>query len=65
MPHGNRSFFYPSVSGGFIFTELPALKNKVLTYGKIRASYAQVGQAGEYIRSYIYTNPVWWAGGNN
>lgn len=21
MPHGNRSFFYPSVSGGFIFTE--------------------------------------------
>lgn len=61
MPNGNRSFFYPSVSGGFIFTELPALKNKVLTYGKIRASYAQVGQAGEYIQSYYYT-PVYGGG---
>ena len=64
MPHGNRSFFYPSVSGGFIFTELPALKNKVLTYGKIRASYAQVGQAGEYIQSYYYT-PVYGGGFSN
>ena len=35
------SFFYPSVSLGFIFTEL--IENKVLSFGKIRASYAQVG----------------------
>jgi TonB-linked SusC/RagA family outer membrane protein len=49
MPHGARSFFYPSVSLGFIFTELPGLKgNKILPYGKIRGSYAQVGQAGSY-----------------
>ena len=26
MPRGNRSFFYPSVSLGWIFTELPGLK---------------------------------------
>jgi TonB-linked SusC/RagA family outer membrane protein len=49
MPRGARSFFYPSASLGFIFTELPALKdNKILPYGKIRTSFAQVGQAGSY-----------------
>lgn len=56
MPNGNRSFVYPSVSAGFIFTELDALKNDVLSYGKIRASYAEVGQAGHYLQSY-YTTP--------
>ncbi|MBR3743944.1 MAG: SusC/RagA family TonB-linked outer membrane protein [Bacteroidales bacterium] len=55
MPHGNRTFTYPSVSLGFIFTELDALKNDALTYGKIRASYAEVGQAGSYHESYYDT----------
>lgn len=49
MPNGNRSFFYPSVSLGFLFTELDALKgSELLPYGKIRASYAEVGQSDEY-----------------
>lgn len=55
MPRGNRSFTYPSVSLGFIFTELEPLQNDILTYGKIRASYAEVGQAGKYYQSYYYT----------
>ena len=42
MPRNNRSFTYPSVSLGFIFTELAPLKNNILTFGKIRASYAEV-----------------------
>jgi TonB-linked SusC/RagA family outer membrane protein len=47
MPSGNRSYFYPSVSAGFIFTELDFLADqKVLPFGKIRASYSQMGQAG-------------------
>ncbi len=49
------SFFYPSVSGSFIFTEvLP--KNDVLTFGKIRASWAQVGSPPpfEYLTSTTY-----------
>ena len=55
MPNGSRSFFYPSVSGGFIFTQLEPLNdNKILSYGKIRASYAEVGQAGSY-RPVVYT----------
>ncbi|MXV49880.1 SusC/RagA family TonB-linked outer membrane protein [Pedobacter sp. HMF7647] len=42
----NRSFFYPSVNGAFVFTNaFEALKsNRIFSYGKIRASYAQVGQ---------------------
>lgn len=39
---GNYSFFYPSVSGSFIFSDLIAT-NKWLTMGKLRASVAQVG----------------------
>jgi TonB-linked SusC/RagA family outer membrane protein len=40
----NNSKFYSSVSGSFVFSEL--LKNLPwLTYGKLRASWAQVGSA--------------------
>lgn len=56
MPHGNRSFFYPSVSASWIFTELEGLKhNSVLSFGKLRASFAQVGQAGTYRDPFYYT----------
>lgn len=63
MPTNKRSFTYPSVSVGFIFTQLEALKNKVLTFGKIRASFAEVGQAGDYMDSY-YKVPNWNYGGS-
>ncbi len=56
MPRDNRSFFYPSVSLGWVFSELEALKgNDIITFGKLRASYAQVGQAGSYVPNYYYT----------
>ena len=61
MPHGNRTFTYPSVGIGFIFTELDALKNDVLTYGKLRASYAEVGQAGSFVEPY-YSTPGYGGG---
>lgn len=38
-----RSFFYPSVSTSFAFTEALKLDSKLLTFGKVRASYAQAG----------------------
>lgn len=42
MPEDNLSAFYPSVSLGFVFTELGALKgNSVLSFGKVRGSYAK------------------------
>lgn len=62
MPRGSRSFFYPSVSLGWEFTQLPFFQNqKVLTYGKLRASFAQVGQAGTYYKTY-YTTPGYGGG---
>ena len=45
LPVDNYSYYYPSVSGSFVFSEL--LKNSgiadFLSYGKLRASFAQVG----------------------
>jgi len=42
LPEENNSYFYPSVSTSFVFSELmPA--NNVLSFGKLRASWAQVG----------------------
>lgn len=61
MPRGSRSFFYPSVSASFVFTELEGLQSEVLTFGKLRASYAEVGQAGNYYESY-YTTPTYSGG---
>ena len=43
LPVNNRSYFYPSVSGSFVFTELLP-KNNVLSFGKIRGSWARVGK---------------------
>jgi len=61
MPRNNRSFFYPSVSLGWVFTEVELLRNDVLTYGKLRVSYAEVGQAGNYLDSY-YSTPTYGGG---
>ena len=61
MPRNNRSFTYPSVSLGFIFTELAPLKNNILTFGKIRASYAEVGMAGDYTTKLLLHSRLWWS----
>ncbi|GAB2987422.1 SusC/RagA family TonB-linked outer membrane protein [Mucilaginibacter puniceus] len=63
MPSNNRSFFYPSASLGFVFTQLPALKNNnVLTFGKLRGSVAQVGQAASLFKQSFYSTPVFGGG---
>lgn len=43
LPVQNRSFFYPSYSGSFVFSELLP-KDGILSFGKVRASWAQVGK---------------------
>ncbi|HKJ34572.1 MAG TPA: SusC/RagA family TonB-linked outer membrane protein [Balneolales bacterium] len=43
LPLKNDSYFYPSVSGSFIFTDALHIKSKILNFGKIRASWAEVG----------------------
>jgi outer membrane receptor protein involved in Fe transport len=45
LPPENSKFFYPSVSGAFVFTEALKLDDsKILSFGKLRASFAQVGK---------------------
>ena len=61
MPRNNRSFFYPSISAGFILTELDALKNNVVNHAKLRVSYAEVGQAGDFLENY-YSTPTYGGG---
>ncbi|GAA0527738.1 SusC/RagA family TonB-linked outer membrane protein [Chitinophaga japonensis] len=49
LPSANRDIFVPSVSASFIFSELVDIPN--LSYGKLRASYANA--SGEPDRYYI------------
>ncbi len=53
LPLNNRSYFYPSVSGSFVFTQLlPRIPS--LSFGKVRASWAQVGKdANPYFHRYL------------
>ena len=45
LPADNSTYFYPSVATSFIFSEL--LKSTVLSYGKLRLNYAEVGSSGQ------------------
>jgi ferric enterobactin receptor len=56
LPLNNRSYFYPSVSGSFVFTELLP-KSTTLSFGKIRASWAQVGKDANPYSTITYVNP--------
>ena len=40
---GKNLYVYPSVSGSFVFSELIKSNRKVLPYGKVRLSWAEVG----------------------
>lgn len=47
----NYSFFYPSTNLSFVFTDALELSSDVLTYGKLRASYAQAGADADVYRT--------------
>ena len=58
LPKKNRSYFYPSVSGSFVFSEILP-KNDVLTFGKARASWARVGKdASPYATLTYLESPI-------
>ncbi|MEM0939169.1 MAG: SusC/RagA family TonB-linked outer membrane protein [Bacteroidota bacterium] len=56
---GNVGFFYPSVSGSVVFTELLP-DNNILSFGKARVSWAEVGGPPpfEYLTETYYENTV-------
>ncbi|MEW2923137.1 SusC/RagA family TonB-linked outer membrane protein [Muricauda sp. ANG21] len=55
----NYSFFYPSASTSFVFTDAFKMDSKFLTFGKLRAGYAEVGNdSSPYLTSIGYVNSV-------
>lgn len=46
LPEGNNAYYYPAVSTGFVFSNI--WKQPWLSYGKVRANYAQVGNDANY-----------------
>jgi TonB-linked SusC/RagA family outer membrane protein len=61
---GNNSYFYPSVSTSFIFTEAFGIQSDVLNMGKLRASRAEAGNDAvpRQILNTFLVNPLF---GNN
>ena len=61
LPEDNRSYFYPSVSGSLVFSDVvPALQGP-LSYGKLRASWALVGNdTNPYsLRNTFIADEIW------
>jgi TonB-linked SusC/RagA family outer membrane protein len=51
LPDDNNSYYYPSVSAGFTFSNL--MKNvSWLSYGKVRGNYAEVGNSAPFGSTY-------------
>lgn len=59
LPVENRSYFYPSVSGSFVFSDAFKMQGGAFDFGKIRAGWARVGRdADPYLLNNVYTlNP--------
>ncbi|MBK9525324.1 MAG: SusC/RagA family TonB-linked outer membrane protein [Bacteroidetes bacterium] len=56
LPKDGNTFFYPSASLGWVFTESLNMHNKTLPFGKLRLSYAIVGKdAPVYALKNYYT----------
>ena len=58
LPKNNDTYYYPSISGAFTFSELTKNSLHWLSYGKIHASYAEAGSdAPVYAISDTYIQP--------
>ena len=56
LGQNNYSFFYPSVNGSFVFTDAFKMNSTVLSFGKLRASYAEAGNdASPYLTKSGYS----------
>ncbi len=46
LPKNNSTFYYPSIAGSFVFSKL--IQSEIISFGKIRANYAEVGNSAEF-----------------
>lgn len=65
LPKGNNSYFYPATSLSVIFSNWLS-SAKWLSFGKVRASVAQIGNDTDPYRTYVtYNAPVLFGTGNS
>ncbi|WP_200976861.1 SusC/RagA family TonB-linked outer membrane protein [Echinicola sp. 20G] len=63
LPVDNNSFFYPSVALSAVITDMLDIQSNVLSFAKLRASWAQVGSdADPYMLNQVYNAEGLWAG---
>ena len=67
LPSQNNSYFYPSLNTSVVITEALGLDNKTLSFGKVRFSYAEVGNdtrahqlSYQFINTAYGDNPSVW-----
>ncbi|NNM05028.1 MAG: SusC/RagA family TonB-linked outer membrane protein [Gemmatimonadetes bacterium] len=61
LPDGENSYFYPSVSSAFVFTDALNMSTDVFSSGKIRASWTRVGNdAGPYQLASVFNSLQAW-----
>ena len=59
LPPDNNVYYYPSISGGFVFSKLLAAgTSNWLSYGKLRANYAEVGNDAPIFSVYDVYNVI-------
>lgn len=59
LPKGNSTFYYPSIAGSFVFSNL--INADFISFGKIRANYAEVGNSAPFdflYDSYNVNTPI-------
>ena len=59
LPKDNSVFYYPSIAGSFIFTQL--IETNWISFGKLRANYAEVGNSAPFdylLDSYNVNTPI-------
>ena len=55
LPVANNTFFYPSATASFVFTDAFKISNNIFSYGKLRANISKVGRdADVYQLSTLY-----------
>ncbi|HBC32579.1 MAG TPA: SusC/RagA family TonB-linked outer membrane protein [Clostridiales bacterium] len=63
LPVKHQSYFYPAVSGSFVFSDAFQIDTDVLTFGKVRAGWGRVGNdAGPYYVNGVYLQDPPFAG---
>ena len=63
LPVAHRSYYYPAITGSFVFTDAFEINQDILNFGKIRIAWGRVGNdAGPYYVNGTYLQDTPFAG---